>query len=176
MGLGPQITGSVHKLSTSNVCPDFVWYQKLWFVESFIGKYLDKHWIFASNLCPTAWAWMQIWQTFDKYWTDLVCGGPLDRHLTEFWQRLDKDWISCPISVQPTVGEEYPNMSDDPIFVRRKGWWMKFFALVGRRRFRRARLLLIAFLPVSRFAKMGKKRKDEEGRDELSHYFMHWCL
>ena len=34
----------------------------------------------------------------------------MDRHLTNVRQRFDKDWISRPISVQPTVGEEYQKM------------------------------------------------------------------
>ena len=46
---------------------------------------------------------------------------------------------------------------------------MKFFALVGRRP-------SSSYCFFAGFARCENGEADEEGRDELSDYFMHWCL
>ena len=48
--------------------------------------------------------------SLDGEWTEPVLIILLDRHLTGLGQRLDSDWIWCPISVQPSKVQEYPDM------------------------------------------------------------------
>ena len=45
--------------------------------------------------------------SLDGEWTEPVLIILLDRHLTGLGQRLDSDWIWCPISVQPSKVQEY---------------------------------------------------------------------
>ena len=67
----------VHRLSTSNVCPDFVKYKNLLFAESFIGQ------IFG--------------QTLDFCIQSLSDRLSADQNLTDFWQALDRPCIWWPI-------------------------------------------------------------------------------
>ena len=90
----------VHRLSTSNVCPDFVQHQKLWFGESFIGPFLDKHWVFASDSCPMAWEWTPnltgFWQVLDRTCMWRPIGQTFDKAFTDIGQRLDFLSNFCP--------------------------------------------------------------------------------
>ena len=53
--------------------------------------------------------------SLDGEWTEPVLIILLDRHLTGLGQRLDSDWIWCPISVQPSKVQEYRSMDTDRI-------------------------------------------------------------
>ena len=109
--------GFVQSLSRSQVCPGYILSQKNPFSNALLDDVGTK--IGFPSLQSVQWP--QVWTgslwTLDSDRTDLVLCMSLDRHLTELWQSLDKDWILCPNSVQPPFIKEhrifqaFPNLS-----------------------------------------------------------------
>ena len=101
------------------VCPSPKFVQNISKVKNFLSAnaLLDNVWTKIEFPGVKSVQWPQVWTgsllTLDRDGTDLVLCMSLDRHLTEFWQSLDKDWIFCPISVQPPYVKEHPNSDAD---------------------------------------------------------------
>ena len=95
------------------VCPSPKFVQNISKVKNFLSAnaLLDNVWTKIEFPGVKSVQWPQVWTgsllTLDRDGTDLVLCMSLDRHLTEFWQSLDKDWIFCPISVQPPYVKEH---------------------------------------------------------------------
>ena len=89
----------VHRLSTSNICPDLVQYWNLKFLSSFYWTIFGQKLDFCPISVQEPLSWTGPLQTLDTLyyswdWTDIGQG-------------LDRDWILRPISVQPTKVKEY---------------------------------------------------------------------
>ena len=79
---------------------------------NFCGQALDNLWICLSNLCPSVWE-LDRGSTVLGHYLDCALTDSLhDRFLDSPWtvigQLLNKHWILCPISVQPSIVNLYP--------------------------------------------------------------------
>ena len=87
----------VHIKSLSRLCP---------IVKSVscLKMCLDNDWTkfgFPSPISVQTHLLMtEFWQPLYLYWTGYGQTLYMDRLLTDIWQRLDRDWIFCPMSVQ----------------------------------------------------------------------------
>ena len=105
-----------HLSKTQNVNPEFI-FLKYKFCPKFVqmkngtifycsGQALDNLWISLSNLCPSVDELDRGLTGLGLFWdgdlTDPLHGLFLDSPWTGIGQGLDKRWIFCPISVQPT--------------------------------------------------------------------------
>ena len=99
----------VNSLSKTYVCPDYVQIQKIPLVvlRTMSRQILD---FYVQSLSKSLLHGQELyihWTDIVLDWTDSLLFLSLDRHLTGFGQALDRDWIWCPISVQPPIVKEY---------------------------------------------------------------------
>ena len=100
----------VLSLSMYRVCPKYVHIKSLcrlclivkfaWCLKMFLDNDWTKFWFPSPISVQTHLLMTEFWQTLYLCWTGYGQTLYMDRLLTDIWQRLNRDWIFCPMSVQ----------------------------------------------------------------------------